>query len=362
MAFQLTEQDLARAEAAAKLLLSPLEYADLNGWRSDVMHSLQELVGAELGAFLLPGAGGEPLYDTTGTPSEDREYLSLSEPVFREFKIVEKLGQDHVATITSMMEGKRSNFTNTTYFQEFLKSKRCFESISLAAGDGHTGDISVMPHVHLHKSREEERFAERDMALLRLLLPAFQAGVEIVQRVRERREGLLRVLDKLGDAIVLVSAGGEVLHVSRAVSDMAARDAQFNRVEADMVRTARDASRSERTLAGAPLVSDVATAAARYRMRTSLFSDELIDREPAVLVSVERMTPMLPTVAQLRELHGLTRRQAEVALLLANGMTDNAIAEKLFISPHTARNHSKRVLVKLGVHSRAAVRPVLDAA
>jgi DNA-binding NarL/FixJ family response regulator len=49
---------------------------------------------------------------------------------------------------------------------------------------------------------------------------------------------------------------------------------------------------------------------------------------------------------------GLTRREAQVALLLAQGRSNQAIARELSISAHTARHHTQRVLSKLEVHSR----------
>jgi DNA-binding NarL/FixJ family response regulator len=49
----------------------------------------------------------------------------------------------------------------------------------------------------------------------------------------------------------------------------------------------------------------------------------------------------------------LTSREREVLTLLARGLTQAEIAEKLFISPKTVGGHIQRVLEKLGVHSRA---------
>jgi DNA-binding NarL/FixJ family response regulator len=51
--------------------------------------------------------------------------------------------------------------------------------------------------------------------------------------------------------------------------------------------------------------------------------------------------------------YGMTPREIEVALLLTEGCSNRTIAHQLGISPHTARHHTQRVLVKLGVHSRA---------
>lgn len=49
---------------------------------------------------------------------------------------------------------------------------------------------------------------------------------------------------------------------------------------------------------------------------------------------------------------GLTPRELEVVNLLADGLGTKEIAEKLMVSPVTARNHIQRVLSKLGVHTR----------
>lgn len=48
----------------------------------------------------------------------------------------------------------------------------------------------------------------------------------------------------------------------------------------------------------------------------------------------------------------LTCREQEVLRLLASGASTQAIAEKLFISPSTVRNHIHSILAKLRVHSR----------
>jgi DNA-binding response OmpR family regulator len=57
----------------------------------------------------------------------------------------------------------------------------------------------------------------------------------------------------------------------------------------------------------------------------------------------------------MRAKYGLTPRQLDVAKLLAEGRTNQEIAEALGTSFYTARNHAEQVLRRLGVASRAAV-------
>jgi DNA-binding NarL/FixJ family response regulator len=49
----------------------------------------------------------------------------------------------------------------------------------------------------------------------------------------------------------------------------------------------------------------------------------------------------------------LTAREREVLELLAEGLSNQAIAERMFISPKTAEHHVGRILGKLGLRSRA---------
>jgi DNA-binding CsgD family transcriptional regulator/sugar lactone lactonase YvrE len=52
---------------------------------------------------------------------------------------------------------------------------------------------------------------------------------------------------------------------------------------------------------------------------------------------------------------GLTRREREIAALVAEGLTNREIAQRLFISERTADGHLEHIREKLGVSSRAQV-------
>lgn len=88
-------------------------------------------------------------------------------------------------------------------------------------------------------------------------------------------------------------------------------------------------------------------------------------RAPATLgavVFVERCAAGPIEENELRQAFGLTPAEARVAWLLASRNSNREIAEALRVTQHTARRHTERVLLKLGVHRRTDVQRVLRTA
>ena len=82
--------------------------------------------------------------------------------------------------------------------------------------------------------------------------------------------------------------------------------------------------------------------------------------EGEVLIDPKTLARILPQVAREREqqrdalalLNDLTDREREILTLLAQGMRDDDIAAKLYISPQTVQTHVRNILGKLRVHSK----------
>lgn len=66
---------------------------------------------------------------------------------------------------------------------------------------------------------------------------------------------------------------------------------------------------------------------------------------------VVRDPDFVPDPAALEAL-GISKRELEVLELIAQGLSNREIAEKLFLSPHTVKSHSSSLFVKLGARRR----------
>ena len=68
-------------------------------------------------------------------------------------------------------------------------------------------------------------------------------------------------------------------------------------------------------------------------------------------VPVPAQSPFVPNESKREDL-GITPREVEILELIAQGLSNREIAQKLFVSENTVKTHSSRVFDKLGAKRR----------
>ena len=95
-------------------------------------------------------------------------------------------------------------------------------------------------------------------------------------------------------------------------------------------------------------------------LRMALAEFERLDARPDAARARRRLrrlgvarVPRGPRPSTRRHPAGLTRREVDVAALLADDLSNQQIADRLFLSPRTVENHVSSVLAKLGASTRS---------
>jgi len=172
---------------------------------------------------------------------------------------------------------------------------------------------------------------------------------------------VIRALDGV-EVGVLLYAGEEVhsqVYSSRTFRLWLQEEAQRERLQAEIdslieeVRSEGGRSGSDGRRSREPKLREWQTSKAVYRLHAKRVAATGDDSSAAVLVTVERAAPEPLADESLIERFGLSPRESEIMRLLAAGKAKPAIAEELEISPYTVNHHTERIMLKLGVHSRA---------
>lgn len=142
-----------------------------------------------------------------------------------------------------------------------------------------------------------------------------------------------------------------------------ASDASFKRAGRERLEHAdpRESGFFERGLEPSYAVYEVATG--RWWLEPQLPPRNVRGLDPTQIDGAFEIDPgvwVVPLPRRSGEALPLTRRQAQIAELAAEGQTHRDIAERLGISAHTARTHLKNIYARLGVRTRMELVQLLE--
>jgi len=162
-------------------------------------------------------------------------------------------------------------------------------------------------------------------------------------------------VDTLSDAVVITDADGLIMRMNQAAREYFKRSEETIRFDVreivddeDLLRVLDDAGTS---LAGTQ----------RRSVPSRGGCDELIGRatlHPVIDKRLGLMSFILVITFNHQEIlflkdQGLTRQEITVALLLLEGYTNAEIAERLFVSYGTVKNHVSRIFSRMRVNNRS---------
>jgi ATP/maltotriose-dependent transcriptional regulator MalT len=230
------------------------------------------------------------------------------------------------------------------------------------------------------KSGELGRSPQPGLALLRLEQGRLESASASVRRALSEAQGHIARAEILPGYVEIMLAAGDSAAAQRGVAELAAIAAA---TASDYLHAAACQAQGATLLAEGELQRalqnlreaveiwqglDATYHAARTRLLIGQACRELHDEESARLeveVARKALTRLgaVPDLKRIDKLfpqpgppdHPLSRREVEVAELVAQGLSNKVIAGKLFVSERTVESHVKNVCDKLGFNSRAQV-------
>lgn len=366
MSLTLTSDDIRRLGALQETLLAPLEYQDLDQWCLAVLRCAERLYQTDRSIFFLPVDGAihnisenvAQLYRVAferGIVASPPGAFRYADPLTDRIHAGRRRQGLEVWDLVSLGHSLGISIEKSPVYYEVVGPAEItygpVMSVGLPVGEAYLGTC--------HADPQQARFrASDELILAGLVLPSFKAATRLLSRLQGHRRSLLESLEAVGEPLALYDTTGRLCHETGRVNITIGDDPERGVLRDAMQRLAVSLVQ----LVHAPHPGaiprgsrEVRTRQARYEIAGSFVGKGALGWDELILVRLERLTPRLPQPTQLVARFGLTGREAQVATLLAQGLTNTAVADRLRVSRHTVRHHAEAVFRKLGVHSRKAL-------
>lgn len=218
----------------------------------------------------------------------------------------------------------------------------------------------VLGQLSLYRGERGPAFSERDQSLLQEVLHYLGEALSVpspspaAAALEQSVEDGLAVFDAQGQPLYADEAWGRLIRLAEGNPITPATALYETQSLPRFV-----AAVAEATAASPHALHRVDTVWGSFTFRRHRLT--AADGAPACGLTVSRLSAEPVRLTQGAASLGLSPQQREVALLLAQGKTNQAIAQALGISLNTAGYHVKHVFARLGVHDRADVGKALSA-
>ncbi len=220
----------------------------------------------------------------------------------------------------------------------------------------------------MHRPRSGPEFDEHDERLYLVIQPHLQRALEVTRKlggVVEERDALADSIDRLTTGVVILDGEGKILHANRAARELAATNDGLT-----LTRLGPAGARSGDTSSLRKRISEACSSegsiwcnspcrAIRLERPSGRRSLEVLAvplRRAAspighragkvALFITDPELEATPPNGWLRQLYGLTRAEARIAVSLANGLSLTETADRLSVTRNTVRTHLQRAMSK----------------
>ncbi|HEX5034190.1 MAG TPA: response regulator transcription factor [bacterium] len=217
------------------------------------------------------------------------------------------------------------------------------------------GSINLL----LARGHHQPNFSREDRLRVESLMPPLQALGRWIDRWTSLSEScatLEGVLEWEGRPKMAFDIEGKLLCASQSAEKLASFQARgrFKISEELQVAVRRFGELAKERTCEAPSPQVALFGKKAQPIQVTLRLAKTRSGNPFVLAEIERapLPVQVPQLAEVAQRYGLTKTETEVLRLLAEGLSDQEIAQRMFVSRDTVHTHAGHLFGKLGVRSR----------
>jgi DNA-binding CsgD family transcriptional regulator len=203
--------------------------------------------------------------------------------------------------------------------------------------------------VQLNRCAGSPNFSEQEVDLVEALVPHVARGLraaltsEAAATSADRGPGMA-IVDRDGH---LVSLTGEAeAWLSELATTLVGERGRGDELPYEITALVSAARRCDETGEPAPRMRMRSVNGIWLLVHASVLSGT---EQVALLIEPAKASEVAPLII---EAYGLTPRELDVTRMISRGLKTAEMAERLFLSPHTVRDHVKAIFEKVGVSSR----------
>jgi DNA-binding CsgD family transcriptional regulator len=168
----LTAADQRNVQAAIRTLLMCAPHQSLTDWRLAAHRAVRLLVDGDMAMSYI---GTHP-FEAVISEEAPRvsEFPSRAAPMVAKFNVFERSERLGVWSRSSLWRGHMREFLRSSYYQDFARPLHSIDGVGLSINMR-----GVHASLQIHRDSKLVDLGDREVRLLRLLLPAFEAGTEI---------------------------------------------------------------------------------------------------------------------------------------------------------------------------------------
>jgi DNA-binding CsgD family transcriptional regulator len=331
---------------------------------ASLLPALRELVPSDSAAFFWVDSRGEMknLYAERLLPAEMmalyfERFYDGNEASFRK-AFLDRAGAPDGIVATSA-DGE---FAKSAYYNEILRHLDAHHVLyGIVREQG-----AALGQLSLYRSAEAPPFSPRERAELATVMRYVGHGVAGGGEARQEgvatltfedtddeamlvtdRSGVIRNATEKGRRLLLLATTSDINPQSlrSSVNERAVAALRMLCQKLDAVARGEDAS---------PPVMTFETKWGRHVMRAYWLNDDYESADALIGVRIQRQEPMILRFVRAMARLPLSPQQREIALKIAQGKSNQEIADGLGVSGNTVAYHIKQLFMKLDVHDRAS--------